>query len=394
MPVRHDGKDFLAVRDSLGLVAEGLALRAEIAPLLACFDGRHSQEDLLQALSGKSGDASMEDIGALVAQLDELGILQTERHTRALRAVVESFAASSVREAVLAGSAYPADPEELASRLDDILGAAGTAAGEDGAPVGIVAPHIDLTVSRGSYGAAYRALAAGPPSAVLLLGTGHALERPYSVSEKTFRTPLGEVHAQKETCRRLVAAGGAAVAPDDFVHRSEHSLEFQLLFLQRLYPMETIPVLPVLCGSFGRFLQDNRDPRTDPGIRRFIGELSRWIGEGEGRIVVAGVDFSHVGPKFGDADEATALEEEFRDFDGKLLKALEAGDSTAFLELGVTSGNCYKVCGFSALFTLLAMLPEAQGTVLDYQVWHEAASRSAVSFAALSFSAATARPSL
>ena len=111
------------------------------------------------------------------------------------------------------------------------------------------------------------------------------------------------------------------------------------------------------------------------------------VSDGDGgRIVVAGVDFSHVGPKFGDADDARSLESEFRDFDGKLLEALGDGDRAAFFELGVTSGNCYKVCGFSALYTLMAVLPEAKGAILDYQVWHEEATRSAVSFAAVALS--------
>ena len=37
------------------------------------------------------------------------------------------------------------------------------------------------------------------------------------------------------------------------------------------------------------------------------------------------------------------------------------------------------------LWTLLAVLPGIRGTVLDYDVWHEDPTRSAVSFAAVAF---------
>ncbi len=45
------------------------------------------------------------------------------------------------------------------------------------------------------------------------------------------------------------------------------------------------------------------------------------------------------------------------------------------------------MCGFSALWTLLALLPGAEGKVLDYRVWHEEGTRSAVSFASVTFRA-------
>lgn len=384
VPVRHDGKEFFVVRDSLGIVAEGLALRAEMAPLLAWFDGRHTPADLLQALTGTGKPVSPEDVETLVSQLDSLGILHTERYLLARREAVATFAAAAYREAALAGSAYPAGKGALAAHIDDILAAAAPGLGSGEPPVGLVAPHIDLAVSKSSYAAAYGALGKTPPSAILLLGTGHALERPFSLTAKTFRTPLGEVAADGDACRRLSEAGGGALAPDDFAHRGEHSLEFQLLFLHRLFPMETIPIIPLLCGSFDPYIRENRDPMDDPGIAGLVGGLRDWLDGGRGgRIVVAGVDFSHVGPKFGDADDARSVETEFRDFDDKLLKALEGGDRKAFFEHGVTSGNCYKVCGFSALYTLMAVLPEAKGATLDYQVWHEEATRSAVSFAAV-----------
>ena len=52
---------------------------------------------------------------------------------------------------------------------------------------------------------------------------------------------------------------------------------------------------------------------------------------------------------------------------------------------GARERNRYRICGFSSLWTLLAVVPGIRGTVLDYQVWHEEPTRSAVSFAAVTF---------
>jgi AmmeMemoRadiSam system protein B len=388
VPFRHEGRSLLLVRDSLGIAEAGLALSADLAPLLRFFDGMTSPRDFQLAIAGRSDGemVSIDEVTALVEKLDHLGLLQTGRYHRDRAAAVTSFAEMKERPPALAGSAYPGDPVEAAAEIDR-LRALGAPA-EDGlnapAPRALAAPHIDLAVGGPSYGRAYRCLASARPSVILLLGTGHSLESPYSLTEKAFVTPLGRVPSDVETVRLLREAGGGAVAPQDFAHRSEHSIEFQLLFLQRLFPMEKVPIVPLLCGPLDHF---RTTPLEIPAIAAFIDALKGWLSEPpEGKLVVAGVDLSHVGPKFGDAEPAPALEEQFRAGDRKLLDALEAGDADRFFQAVAGNGNRFKVCGFSALWTLLAALPGVKGKVLDYEVWHESATESAVSFASVSFS--------
>ena len=99
----------------------------------------------------------------------------------------------------------------------------------------VAAPHIDLRVSEKTYSLAYGALRGPAPPAVLILGTGHSQEQPFCLTGKTFATPLGEVSCDEAAVERLRDAGGTALSADDFHHRSEHSIEFQLIFLQRLF---------------------------------------------------------------------------------------------------------------------------------------------------------------
>ena len=129
--------------------------------------------------------------------------------------------------------------------------------------------------------------------------------------------------------------------------------------------MEQVPILPVLCGQMEDLFGTVRSPLEVPGIASFVKEISSWICESPGKkLVVAGVDLSH---------------------DREILDALTGGDASAFFLAGARSRNRYRICGFSTLWTLLAVLPGIRGTVLDYDVWHEEPTRSAVSFAAVAF---------
>ncbi len=42
----------------------------------------------------------------------------------------------------------------------------------------------------------------------------------------------------------------------------------------------------------------------------------------------------------------------------------------------------FNVCGFSSLATLLEIIGNVRGAVVDYHMWHEEATDSAVSYAA------------
>lgn len=389
IPVQHEGKPFVLVRDPLGLVKEGQALPAELFQLMACLDGKHSLRDLQMLLMRRQGGVLVgtQEVERLLGQLDEAFLLDGPRYQEERRKLRSAFAAQRVRPCVQCGRAYPAERDALAQALDRLLETGGDPPGLPGEPVAVIAPHIDLSVGGPAYARAYACLGGRTFSRVIVLGVGHQLQEGFfSLTEKDFETPLGRARNDRRAVQDLAQAGRNLLAPDDFAHRHEHSIEFQLILLQHVLARPDFALLPVLCGPAGAILpRPSRRAYLDRAglLLKALAALAR--DPARPTLIVVGVDLSHIGPKFGHPEPAAALEADARGHDQALLEAVEKRDSEALWEIHASSGDRYNVCGFSALACLLEILPEAEAVGLDYRLWHEAATRSAVAFAAMVF---------
>lgn len=203
-----------------------------------------------------------------------------------------------IRPAAVAGSFYPGSPERLAADVDGLLAGA-LVADLDGVLVrGVVTPHAGYVYSGPIAATAYACLRQVPtPRRIVILGPSHFEPlRGLAVTGATaWRTPLGEV-AIDATGRDALAAGGAAV--DDQPHRSEHSIEVQMPFLQRCFP--GVPVLPVAVGTGS----------PEEGALTVAGVLD------EGTVLVVSTDLSHY------QDAAAA-----RQLDARTAAAVESLDT-------------------------------------------------------------------
>ncbi len=113
----------------------------------------------------------------------------------------------------------------------------------------------------------------------------------------------------------------------------------------------------------------------------FLETMRTWADESDSTLIVAGVDFSHIGLKFGHTQNAASLLLEAKKHDNLLLDALCSGEIEALWSEVRRVDNRYNVCGFSCLATLMEILPDNKGFLLDYDIWEEEATQSAVSFA-------------
>jgi AmmeMemoRadiSam system protein B len=180
--------------------------------------------------------------------------------------------------------------------------------------------------------------------------------------------------------------GGELISDNDFAHRSEHSIEFQVVFLQHIFKNNPFTIIPVLCGPIQTTIHQYSRQAYLEKAKIFLETLKMIIADpGQTTLIVAGVDFSHIGLKFGHRLPADQLEGRSKRHDRSLLNHLAECDAEAFWQESAGVNDEYNVCGFSALACLLEILPPCRGNILDYQIWHEHPTRSAVSFAAVVF---------
>ena len=168
----------------------------------------------------------------------------------AQKKIIADFAAQKVRPCSHCGRSYPYNAAELRKRLDEILAGDNQAQALDGKITALVAPHIDLNAGAAVYASAYQMLKDVAPSRVIMLGTGHRLmNKLFCLTDKDFETPLGIIKNESNLIQELRKAGKDVIAGNDFAHRSEHSIEFQIIFLQHLFGSDRFTIIPVLCGS-------------------------------------------------------------------------------------------------------------------------------------------------
>ncbi|GAB4138893.1 MAG: AmmeMemoRadiSam system protein B [Planctomycetota bacterium] len=386
--VREQDQRGILLTDRLG-ISEPVFIPEALLPIVGLFDGQRTVAEIAREASASCGECvPPEFVSRIVAQLDERFALLSERFERRLEREVRAFLDRTVRPCRQAGSAgYPADASELRNALLPLFRRPGGAPGGRGdrrAPGALVAPHIDLTRGRDGYSAAYRALlAAGPADLYVIFGTGHSgPSAPLTGLAMDWETPLGIAATERSFLEEVHARIGAPSPFDVFLHRDEHSVEFQVLMLQFVHELlgaGPVRVAGFLCGALPSADGDPDREEYVAAIESALASAAREIG---GRVCwVAGADLAHRGPSFGDPDP----------IDEPALRALEERDRRriSFLENGLPGqfhraveevGNPDRVCSAPAIY-LACSMAGAPMRLLHYG--QAASAKQVVTFAAL-----------
>lgn len=379
----------LLIRDPYQFSDKTLIIPPPLVAVLELFDGESTRLDLHKALVDITGELQVSELAEHLANtLSEAGFLEDERYHAIREATKEAFARLPVRPPSHAGGAYPADPVELREVFGEYL-----ATNDTVTPIAnlaaIAAPHVSPWGGSDSYRDAYLALTPEyRDRTFVILGTSHygAPER-FGLTRKNFITPAGEARTDTALVERLAAAAPGAVEMEDYCHRTEHSIEFQVAFLQHIYGPD-IRILPILCGPFAQSLLHGGMPEDDENVRRFLGELGELnAAHTRDLLWVLGVDMAHVGRRYGDPQPATAYQDQMltvsaRDKDR--IERISAGDARGFWEMVQPNHDDLNWCGSAPFYTFLKAVPEARGNLKRYQHW-QIDPQSVVSFAAMSF---------
>jgi AmmeMemoRadiSam system protein B len=379
----------LLIRDPFRFSDSMLLIPPQLVACLACFDGQQTALDLRETLVRLTGEIQVGQIEKnLFDALSDAGFLENEKFEQLRAARIGEFAAAPKRDASHAGSAYPEDPEEARKTISEFMQGA-TPPGAGDSQIGIAAPHVSPFGGWESYRDAYATLLPSyQDRTFVILGTSHYGEPDkFGLTRKPYVTPFGDAVTDVSLVDELASAAPNGVRMEDYCHAVEHSIEFQILFLQYLYG-PNVRVLPILCGSFARSIHQGGKPEDNEDVQRFFGALGNLSArEGNRLFWVLGIDMAHMGRRYGDqltaradAGEMLAVAER----DRSRIERLNEADAGGFWSLVQQSQDDLKWCGSSPIYTFLKTVPQARGTLHRYQQWN-IDEQSVVSFAAISF---------
>ena len=378
----------LYIRDPYHYSDATLLVPPPLVAALECFDGAQTTLDLRSELVRITGEIQVGEIEKqLFDALDEAGFLENDRY-REMKAKREAdFVTEPVREMAFAGSAYPAKKDALTSlltrRVGPGIGSAST--------IAVASPHASPDGGWNTYKAAYQNLPSKEEAAdrtFVILGTSHygAPER-FGLTRKRFETPFGEAQPHLRLINELESAAPAAIRMEDYCHAVEHSIEFQVVFLQYLYGPD-VRILPILCGPYVKSVYEGKMPEDTEHVARFLDALGNMgAREGSKLFWVLGIDMAHIGRRYGDTLRATANIGEMlaiEQRDRSRIDRINAGDLKGYWSMVQDNHDDLKWCGSAPLYTFLKAMPDVKGELLDYHQW-QIDPQSVVSFGALRF---------
>ncbi len=390
MPSPVEDRPGLLIRDPFQYSQAILIVPPPIVQLLELFNGVATDLDLREALVRATGQFDVSDLAKqLTSGLSESGFLHDDRFAELREQKHQAFTTAEVRLPAHVGSAYPEDPSEMKQVFTGYMKGNATQPASPGKLIAIAAPHVSPEGGIASYREAYSLL--GPElrdKTFVILGTSHygAPER-FGLTRKDFLTPLGRAQTDKALVEELSTTARNAVVEEDYVHSTEHSIEFQAAFLQHTVAPD-VRIVPILCGSFSRSLYEGGLPEDDEGVRRFFGALGDIAAREADRLIfVLGVDMAHMGRRYQDPFEATAnrgemVEVETRD--RNRIDRIAASDAHGFWDLVRFREDDLKWCGSSPFYTFLKSVPGAQAQLRRYDQWN-IDPQSVVSFGAMAF---------
>jgi AmmeMemoRadiSam system protein B/AmmeMemoRadiSam system protein A len=250
--------------------------------------------------------------------------------------------AAEVRPPAVAGSFYPAEPGELRSEVERLLGEA-RSGDESRTARAVVVPHAGFVYSGPTAAVAFARLPAEGVRRVILLGpshhfsfTGGALP---AEGITAFETPLGRMAIDRDAVavlRRQPGFAGPARA-----HGPEHSLEVEIPFLQVMAPEAEL--VPIAVGN-----------ATDLNA---CFEMAKALAAllDEGTVVVASSDFTHHGDRYGWSPySGPDLPDTLLEVGRRTAERAAAMDPRGFVKQIEVSGD--TVCGVRPVGVLAALL--------------------------------------
>lgn len=372
-PVEHDGNPYYYLRDPLEVAARPIMLTPAEFLIASLFNGKSGMEDVKSsfALEANGQKPTDEQIMAVLHHLQKNCYLDDAAFRLRFEEVKREFHDSSIRKAWHAGSAYAEEAEELNKQLEGFYNkGAGAINGSYNSTNlrAIMVPHIDLRVDGPCYTHAYKYLLEHSDAELfVILGVAHNGGDDFLIaSEKDFETPLGVVKTNRDFINRWNQRLGYKTDREEFMHRSEHSIEFQLPFLQHGLKRD-FEVVNILSGSLEYALNYAEEDYLSE-VHRSLDALAATIAEEQKKtLLILSVDLAHMGPKFGDPQRIDSLRADFiRRADKEMFRVMEDYNRDDCVQLMQNDLFSRRIDACGAIYSLMTMFPDLKGRTLSY----------------------------
>ncbi len=215
---------------------------------------------------------------------------------------------SDIRPSPIAGTWYPRNPDVLRQSIDEQLNAAEITPLQ-GEVVGVVAPHAGHRYSGHVAAHAFKCFQGLEPEIVVVVSPLHSYYpgEVFSTEHDAYFTPFGEIPVEHDLLTLIEKQVQDRISIRRIRRDSEHSLEIELPFLQRVLhtPFRLLPLM----------ILNQTSSVAEP-----LGQAIAQSLEGKSFLLVASSDLSHFHP----ADIA-------RKYDQEILSRIEAFDPSGVL---------------------------------------------------------------
>jgi len=313
---------------------------------------------------------STTNLETLVSTLDTAMLLENDRFAQAHASVISEFRSSQFRSPILSGTCYPTEAAESNTYLQQFLDQAQNDTFSHINNVrGLISPHIDFPRGGPTYASVWgcTATAAKEVELFVILGTDHAAgSAEITLTRQNYATPWGAIPTDQDAVDEIVHEAGSEVFDLELHHRNEHSVETAAVWLHYLLEGKPLNMLPVLCGSFQSFIDNEESPSQDARICAVVRGL-KTIAISRRTLFVAAADLAHVGPAFGDPLPLdVAAKARLADQDQKLIDVMKAGNAEDFFREIKDERDSRRICGMPPIYLMLSTMSEVTGLSTGY----------------------------
>lgn len=385
-----DGK--FIIRDPMGYT-DSLLVVSQLGVLLAAMlDGTRTENDIVRDLTTNLGVSIPQiEIEKIINTLDEHGFLETPRFFELKVKSEQEFRLSLTREPALQDISYPSNVSKLKDFIEEILNSENDSISRDDWTIfekkkliSFVSPHIEIKIGRSIYSRTYNTLRKylrETPDVFIIFGTSHLpTNNTFSLTEKSFNTPFGFVKVAREISDEIIKRLGDEVTKDEIIHKKEHSIEFQVIFLRYIFG-DKFNILPILCSADEIYRKNTIDYERLKKMKEGIEEGVQKGGY-KRAVFLAAADLAHKGLRFGDEKAIDRSDSSLiHTKDILTLDYVKRNNAEGFLKDVMSDMNARRICGLAPIYTTLKMIDDrkTEGKIVGWDIWIDNTG-SAVSF--------------